>query len=89
MIVTKSTALDKIDRFSVLSPIGLDRIFQTLEFLFVIESKIETCEEIWIKLDDAVLFSDMRVGPAKLLINFTRPNMRYVYFYSRLAQSVF
>ena len=81
MIVTKSTALAKIDRFSVLSPIGLDRIFQTLEFLFVIENKIETCEEIWIKLDGAVLLS-----AAKLLINSTRPNMRYVYFYSRLEQ---
>ena len=50
-----------------------------LRFFIISENEIETCREIRIKwgaaMGAAVLFLDMRVGLAKLLINFTRPKI--------------
>ena len=46
----------RFDRFSLLNPIGLYRICQTLKFFIIGENKIETCGKIQIKLGDAVLF---------------------------------
>lgn len=53
-------------------------MYQTLELWIISENKIETCGEIRIKWGDAVLFLDVREGPAKLKINFTRPYFVFV-----------